>query len=87
MHSKVDLGPLQNNFEQGFRSHLSSLFCKTKEELISDVFISEHKFYRFVLTSKKAQKLVEKDVNQINFRAISDSSFGYIEINLGILTW
>ena len=87
MHSKVEINPHQKIFEKGFRSHLSSIFCRTKEELINDVFIGDNKFYRFVLTSKKAQKIIKKDINQINFRTVTDSSFGYIEINLGTLKW
>jgi hypothetical protein len=87
MHSIVEISPHQNNFEKGFRSHLSSIFCRTKEELINDVFVGDNKFYRFVLTSKKAQKIIEKDINQINFRTVTDSSFAYLEINLGTLTW
>mgnify|MGYP003131852433 CR=1 FL=1 len=87
IRSKVEIDPHQNNFEKGFRSHLSSLFCRTKEELISDVFIGNNKFYPLILISKEGQKMIEKDINQINFRAVTDSGFAYIEINLGTLKW
>lgn len=77
------------NFEHTFRSHLSSVFCASQEDIIEDVFKGSNKRYKIILKTGNIQRQISLSVNQISFEAVSDSSiFGsFIQISLGDLKW
>jgi len=88
-YQSIEIRPQAVSFEQVFRSHLSSVFCASQEDIIEDVFKGSNKQYKIILETGNIQRDISLDVNQIGFKAVSDSSiFGsFIQVNLGVLKW